>query len=694
MSLQNQPELPAKIYAEAVVRSTSGKSLLNSPALVTSKNVDQFHASPDLCQLAAQRLRKAGFEVLGIGNLSITIAAERNVYERALATTLEAVERPVIKELGQAGSATFINAVDDKPFGEIDVSQTEWAQILDGIVFNEPIYYFQTGLPSAVSPPTPNDYLSVPEGVAQGLNAVLAHQQGMTGKGVKVVMVDSGWYCHPFFTKHQYSVQVALAPGSSDKTRDESGHGTGESANLLAIAPDVSLTMVKADVALDGQQKNVNSIAALRAAVDLQPDIISCSWGTDQRRSELSPYNRRLAAAVAEAVRRGIIVIFSAGNGHYGFPAQHPEVIAAGGVYQHLNGSLRGRLEASSYASSFTSPVYPQRQVPDVCGLVGMLPHASYIMLPVPPGCRVDQQLALCKDGTEATDGWAAFSGTSAAAPQLAGICALIKQANPKLSPAEVRKILQQTAHDVTEGCTNPSSSGAPARAGPDAATGYGLVNAHAAVEVAKSLVNQQCCNSCASKVQPFSPFNSRPSRRQPMYSQFPKLQKELDQLLWKFEKKLQRAIKKHELEDVELSISAANFIPRSSVAKIAYSLRDTLDKCLDKEGKIEPTKITQSHISAAQGLLKLGKYQSAAIDVLTQALLLDAQADTNLKKVSELASDALSQCAAEIASFDNADKHETALLDGGFSCVDNKCFWNGEPTNQSCKHFNDCRPW
>lgn len=159
------------------------------------------------------------------------------------------------------------------------------------------------------------------------------------------------------------------------------------------------------------------------------------------------------------------------------------------------------------------------------------------------------------------------------------------------------------------------------------------------------------------------------------MYSQFPKLQKELDQLLWKFEQELQLTIKKHGLEDVELSISIANFIPRSSVAKIAYSLRGTLGQCLNKRGKINPAKITKSHISAAQGLLKLGKYQSVAIDVLTQALLLDAQGNVqaiaNLTEIAELASDALSKCADEIANFEktsqagdlNADISRTSFL-------------------------------
>ncbi len=458
-----QPELPSKVYAEAIARSGGGESLLSASAPVTSQTVSRFYADPAVLYATADRLRAEGFEVLAVGNTSISIAAEPHIYQRAFQTTLKAFECPVIKEFAEQTTATFINSLDDKPFGEIDLSHTHWTPALAGIAINEPAYYFRTEeTPSGLPPQTRQTYLSVPDQIAEGLNAKAVHQQGLKGDGVKVVMVDTGWYRHPFFSQHNYQGRVVLAPGSTDAEADDHGHGTGESANLFAIAPHVELTVVKADVALDGKSRNVNSIAAFKRAVDLRPDIISCSWGSDQRTRQLSPYTRALGAVVADAVRRGIIVIFSAGNGHWGFPAQHPDVIAAGGVYRHLEGPLKGQLEASSYASGFISPVYPGRVVPDVCGLVGQLPRAAYILLPIPPGSPVDWGCSLGGDGTDPTDGWAAFSGTSAAAPQIAGICALMKQLDPGLSPAQAKEILRQTAIDVTAGaCSRQGYSNA-----------------------------------------------------------------------------------------------------------------------------------------------------------------------------------------------------------------------------------------
>jgi subtilisin family serine protease len=189
---------------------------------------------------------------------------------------------------------------------------------------------------------------------------------------------------------------------------------------------------------------------------------------------------------VAAAWGAGVIVVFAAGNGHWGFPGQHPDVISVGGVDIRQDGSLR----ASDYASGFMSNIYPNRRVPDLSGIVGMRPRAMNIMLPLPPGSAIDTGNAGGShpngDETAGNDGWAVFSGTSAACPQMAGVCALIKQACTTLTPAQVRSILMSTARDVTTGTASASTGGNAATTGPDLATGNGLVDAHKAVLLAK----------------------------------------------------------------------------------------------------------------------------------------------------------------------------------------------------------------
>jgi len=460
---KSAPSLPPIVYAEVSVQSVGGVSLFETRELVTSRTVADFFSEHQLVKSAVSQLRKEGFEVLQVGPTTITIGARAEVYERVFKTKIVPEERDVIKEFNREDTATFLDCPDTAVPGLIDPSKSSLADILEGVALNEPVYYFASPIPPSVG----YWHLDVPDDVGRALNV----KGRATGRNVKVVMVDTGWYRHPFFDHHGFRANpVVLGPGASDPDHDEHGHGTGESANVFAAAPDVDFTMVKMSF--------VNTVGAFNTAVSLRPDIISCSWGYDIRTGPLSASMRTLAAAVANAVHKGIIVIFSAGNGHWAFPGQHPDVISAGGVFMGADGSL----QATPYASGFESAIYPGRKVPDVCGLVGLPPKALYIMLPIEPECTIDRDLS---DGTHPNgdetapdDGWAAFSGTSAAAPQLAGVCALMKQVWPQLTPAKARDILKRTARDITKGNCSARTGGHPAVPGPDLATGHGLVDA------------------------------------------------------------------------------------------------------------------------------------------------------------------------------------------------------------------------
>ncbi len=466
-----EPQLPELIYANASPRSVGPESVFETWRPVTADEAQDFVSDEGATLQAVARLLDAGFDVLGVSPQTVNIAGPPDLYDAVFGVTLQPEERPVLKPGQVVGTATFVeNPASDVP-GLIETAGTEFGDVLEGVAIEEPVYWMG---PSPFAPAKGYWHLRVPGDIAAGTGAEHAHRGGHTGRGVHVAMVDSGWYRHPFFTTRGYNVNpVVLGPGATDAERDESGHGTGESANLLAVAPDVEFTMVKMSF--------TNSLGAFNAAVALGPRVISCSWGSDRSDPPLSAAQQALAAAIALAVAEGIVVVFSAGNGHWGFPGQHPDVVSAGGVFMDDTGGL----QASTYASGFASRIYSGRNVPDLSGLVGMVPRAAYIMLPVEPGDDIDRDLAggTHPDGDETApdDGWAAFSGTSAAAPQLAGAAALVLQANEELTPAATRSILMSTATDVTNG-TNHARFGNSAGPGYDLATGAGLVDAHAAV--------------------------------------------------------------------------------------------------------------------------------------------------------------------------------------------------------------------
>ncbi|WP_121353391.1 S8 family serine peptidase [Flavisolibacter nicotianae] len=471
--------LPPEVFAHASVRSVGGVSLFESSRQITKETVFDFYSPESLVVRAVEKLKAAGFRIMGVNGITVSIAAPAATYEAAFQTKLGIKNKYTIKEMGKRELAQFILPEDGNVPGTIDVRKTSFRDVLEGVSINEPVYFMGSAFPPAV------DYwhLAVPGDVSAGLNADWCHRNGISGRNVRVCMVDSGWYRHPYFTRRGYrSRPVVLGPATANPLADESGHGTGESANLFAVAPDVDFTMVKMHFA--------DASGAFNTAAALRPGVISCSWGKDKPQGPLSGDDLVLSAAIANAVVNGTTVVFSAGNGGWGFPGQHPDVISAGGVYMDENFSL----QASDYASGFASNIYNGRNVPDVCGLVGLQPTAAYIMLPVQPGDEIDQRRGggsfPNNDETQQNDGWAVFSGTSAAAPQIAGVCAILKQVRPSLTPVQVKDLLKATAIDITKGASHTNTGGHPAKAGPDLATGNGLVDAWRAANAALRLVS------------------------------------------------------------------------------------------------------------------------------------------------------------------------------------------------------------
>nr|VFK31360.1 MAG: Subtilase family protein [Candidatus Kentron sp. MB]VFK34716.1 MAG: Subtilase family protein [Candidatus Kentron sp. MB]VFK76962.1 MAG: Subtilase family protein [Candidatus Kentron sp. MB] len=329
--------------------------------------------------------------------------------------------------------------------------------------------------PTPVSPNVSVYHLHTAD-IVRLLRASRCHRHGWTGRGIRIAMTDTGFARHPFFNANGFNIQRVSTPSISNPEIDTSGHGTGESANALSIAPDCEFFGVKHDD---------YSVEALETAIAQNPQIITNSWGWDidsksmqqLKLDNVNLYNeiKDIEQTISDAIDDGICVIFAGGNGQLAFPGSMPSVVSVGGTSVAQDGGLK----ASSYASSFVSSLYPNRAVPDFCGIVGEFgfssPLEGHIMLPVPNGSKLEGENM---PSSESKKGWGIFSGTSAAAPQVAGIVALMLSVNPHLTPDEIKAILSATAVDVTTGTTAHRET---ADNGNDLATGSGLVDAYSA---------------------------------------------------------------------------------------------------------------------------------------------------------------------------------------------------------------------
>ncbi|MES5820391.1 S8 family serine peptidase [Streptomyces sp. RG80] len=465
MAYSIDDRLPGLVYAHASPRSVGSVSLFEADR-ITVENAAQFVSQETAAEQAEELLRQAGFTVLGRSPSTINIAGPPALYEEYFRTTLVTEEREVIQPgaVDLRTTRTFLDSVDTDLPGLVPTQDSEAAAYLEGVALEQPA----TTMALPEDPPDPKYWHLTLDEVAERLGARAVHTEGLTGSGVRLTMIDTGWQRHPYFGDRD--VTVVLGPDAAHPELDEDGHGTCESANAIVVAPGIEFTMVKANL--------TNLLGAFDAAVARAepPHVISMSLGYQAKYPPLAAADKVLAVSVSLAVARGIVVVCAAGNGHHAFPGQHPDVISVGGVYIDKYGDAR----ASDYASGFVSAIYPDRVVPDVSGLVGMRPNASYIVLPAPPGSAIDRRRAPM-DRTGPDDGWVVASGTSAAAPQVAGVCALLLEAYPSLTPQEVRSALENSALDVDLGKSNPVTGGLAVK-GRDDSTGYGLVRADEAL--------------------------------------------------------------------------------------------------------------------------------------------------------------------------------------------------------------------
>jgi subtilisin family serine protease len=227
--------------------------------------------------------------------------------------------------------------------------------------------------------------------------------------------------------------------GSSD-VRDSNGHGTfvaslaaGSVTNGDGIAGaggDAQLLIVKSGSA-SGAFTDVDEAAGIVYAVDHGAKVVNLSVGGPTT----SATERR---AIQYAVQHGVLLVAAVGNEYgQGNPVEYPAALlqphgsdGTGGQGLAVTASTSAGVRASfANTGSWVSLAAPGE---NVFGAVSQLASPTVYPRSVLPGAQAGVY------------GYA--SGTSFAAPQVAGAAALVWAANPSLTAQQVAEILKQTA--------------------------------------------------------------------------------------------------------------------------------------------------------------------------------------------------------------------------------------------------------
>ncbi len=280
-----------------------------------------------------------------------------------------------------------------------------------------------------------NDPYSIQQWNLKMIGMEQAWQSGLTGKGVRVAIIDTGVSTQTGDINSERLLAGKSFVDSVDSTEDTMGHGTfvagiigatkDNGVGIAGIAPGV--TIVPLRTSTDGKSTDRQSVNAVYAAVDdFDCDIINISFG-----SKLPQTGMR--AALQYAVSKGVIVICACGNSgdeSAFYPASFPEAIGVGSINENLEKSSFSHINSSVFVTA------PGEDIVSLNLTNGVVRKAS---------------------------------GSSYSTPVVTGIAALLREAHPEMTNDQFKEILQASSRDLGS-------------EGYDTSFGWGLVQAPEAI--------------------------------------------------------------------------------------------------------------------------------------------------------------------------------------------------------------------
>ncbi|OAN33665.1 S8 family peptidase [Microbacterium sp. H83] len=304
---------------------------------------------------------------------------------------------------------------------------------------------------AATPPPVPDDPADPTRALEYWLDGARIRDAWQTtrGDGVKIAVIDTGIGKVPgVFDEAVAGGTDVSGTGSTDGRTPlgaidgdhgswvaslAAGRGAPDGTGMIGVAPEADLLSISVGFGAAAAVPFTEQVAeGMRWAVDNGADIINLSFTTNTL-----DWDRSWDDAFLYAFEHDVVVVVAAGNrgsgtNIIGAPATIPGVLTVGGVDQTGTASIEASTQGITIGIAAPSE-----------GLLGV---------------SADGEIAR-------------WSGTSGAAPIVAGIAALVRSAHPDMNAANVINRIIRTAIPV-DGMTRT----------PDPLYGYGLVDAAAAV--------------------------------------------------------------------------------------------------------------------------------------------------------------------------------------------------------------------
>jgi serine protease AprX len=332
--------------------------------------------------------------------------------------------------------------------------------------------------PPVIAPP---DQLS--EVYPLEVNADQVWQQGTTGKGVTVAILDSGVAADMDLVEPANRILASVNFADVRTSSDPGGHGTHiagivagngsrSGGEFVGIAPQANIVDVRVlgsvgSGRISSVVRGIEWVIAHRAVYNIR--VINLSFGA---RANLSYRADPLSSAVEIAWRNGLVVVAAAGNGGpvrdtVVTPGIDPYAITVGATDDR--GTLSRRDDMLAWFSAWGSA--DSNAKPDL-----VAPGRRLVSLRV-PGSALDtlfpDRVVVARNGST----YFRLTGTSMATAVVSGAAALLLARKPDLTPDQVKALLV--------GTTQPYGQDSGQVLPDPIAGGSGLLDAYAAMSAA-----------------------------------------------------------------------------------------------------------------------------------------------------------------------------------------------------------------